>query len=330
MERTTAPVPTLKDLQQQVEQAILQLDLHSRSPRALYQPLAYMLQMPAKRTRPVLCLLAAQAYGTPAAQAMPVALALELFHNFTLIHDDIMDNAPTRRGKDTVHTVWNTNTAILSGDALYAYTQLMIADTGSPALAGLLARYSHMALEVCEGQMNDMALAEAPAATLADYLHMIEQKTSALLGAALAMGALLADAPPTHVEALDRYGRQMGIGFQLLDDLLDVYAEADKFGKQPGGDIIENKKTWLWLRALELADPATRDHLLHWTTVTDRNDEKVAEVTNIYNRLGIPQATRSLIDHYRDTAVAELQPLLPNPTLEALHAYLADVLNRSH
>ncbi|MFO0484773.1 MAG: polyprenyl synthetase family protein [Sphingobacteriia bacterium] len=324
------PTNSIDTLQAQVEAALQALDLAERQPRALYEPLSYILQMPAKRTRPVLCLLAAQAYGAPAHQAMPVALALELFHNFTLLHDDIMDNAPTRRGQATVHTLWCSNTAILSGDALYAYTQQLLASLAGVDTRALLGHYSRMALEVCEGQMRDMELATQPSAGIHDYLQMIEQKTAALLGAALAMGALVGGANADTQDRLDGYGRRMGIGFQLLDDLLDVYAEADKFGKQPGGDIIENKKTWLWLRALELAPPTLRAQLEQWAAVADRNAEKVAFVTDSYNQLGIPAATRSLIAHYVADAEALLQPLLPNPALQAMHHYLCSVLTRAY
>ncbi|MBX3100976.1 MAG: polyprenyl synthetase family protein [Bacteroidetes bacterium] len=325
MSQSTIPI-----LQQEINEALGALRLAERAPRRLYAPAAYLLELPAKRTRPLLCLLAYRAWQPDHTSCMPAALALELFHNFTLVHDDIMDNAPTRRGQPTVHARWDSSTAILAGDALYAYTQQLLVQAFPQQAAALIRCYSQAALEVCEGQMRDMELAAAEAATLADYMAMIEQKTAALIGGSLCIGALAAQAPPGAPEALDRYGRLMGIAFQLLDDLLDVYAEADKFGKQPGGDIIENKKTYLWLRAHELADPAQLQALQYWASVQDQPEAKVAAVRALYDNLDLPTRTRDLIVDYRRQAEARLQPLLPNPALQILHEYLSEVLTRAY
>jgi geranylgeranyl diphosphate synthase type II len=324
------PLPTLQTLQADIQDALAALKLAEREPRSLYGPAAYLLQLPAKRTRPLLCLMAYRAWQPDHTPCLPTALALELFHNFTLVHDDIMDNAPTRRGQPTVHARWDSNTAILAGDALYAYTQGLLIVPFPQQAAVLIQAYSQAALEVCEGQMRDMDLAAAPQASIADYLLMIEQKTAALIGASMRIGALAAQAPAAAADALDRYGRLMGIAFQLLDDLLDVYAEADKFGKQPGGDIIENKKTYLWLKAHELADATQLAELTRWAATHDQPQAKVAAVRALYDTLQVPTHTRSRIDHYRTEAEACLAPLLPNPALAAMHTYLTEVLTRAY
>ncbi len=312
----------------EIEKAVAALPLGKRSPLTLYEPLRYVMDLKAKRMRPLLVLLAYQSYSEqPHTRCMKTALAVELFHNFTLIHDDIMDNAPTRRGQPTVHAKWNANTAILIGDAMFAYAIQMMAEDFPEMASEMVSTFAQVALAVCEGQMLDMDLAAQNHARVEDYIEMIRLKTAALLGGALHLGAVAAGAPAADVTMLHRFGELAGIAFQLQDDYMDVYADEVKFGKQPGGDIIENKKTYLWLQARDKANPAQREALFHWLEVNDRNTEKVAAVRTLFNDLGIPEDTRQRIQHYFSEAIACIQPLLHRPGLQLLVSFI-DSLGR--
>lgn len=321
------------ELLQQVEQGLAALPLGQQEPATLYQPMQYLLGLKAKRMRPLLVLLGYQACingtdSTPS-RALPTALSVELFHNFTLMHDDIMDNAPTRRGMPTVHTKWDSNVAILSGDGMFAYSMLLVAQTFPEHAHDLVRIYSQAALAVCEGQMRDMDLAARPGTevTVPEYLEMIGQKTAALLGASLRLGACAAGADEATQLHFERFGILTGIAFQLQDDLLDVFAPATT-GKQPAGDIIENKKTYLWLRALEKATPAQRNELLRWTTISDRNEEKVAAVLAIYNQLGIAAETQQVVDRYFAEALTELAGMEDRPAVQQIETLLAQLIQR--
>lgn len=297
----------------------------------LYAPMDYILALGGKRIRP---LLVAMAYQTVAhADARPafaVAAAVELFHNFSLLHDDIMDNAPLRRGMPTVHEKWNTNTAILAGDAMFALAYELLV-SGQTAQAGPLVRaFTQVALGVCEGQMEDMQLAARDTASIPEYIEMIRKKTAMLIGGAMRLGALAAGADATLSEAFYRYGEAAGIGFQLHDDYLDVYAGSAKSGKQVAGDILENKKTYLLLRALEKAAPAQRAALEGYLQGQHSPDEKIAGVMALYAALDIPAETQAQIAHYFDQAHALGKPLADFPGFAYIHQFMLALMQRDH
>lgn len=304
-----------------INQAIAQLDWQ-REPRGLYEPIEYTLASGGKRLRPTLALIAAELIsGQPLDEelqpaVLSAALALEIFHNFTLLHDDVMDKAAVRRGRDTVHVKWNENTAILSGDQMLieAYKQL----EGIPAdkLPQVLRWFNEMATGICEGQQYDVDYEHASHVSIADYLKMIELKTAVLLANALRIGGYLGGANEEELQALYEYGRNVGIAFQIQDDLLDVYGDPKTFGKAIGGDICCNKKTYLLLTALEKAEAEDKAELLQWLMTTDNNTEKIAGVTEIYDRLGIKDVCETEMEQH--TAVA-LQYLDKLPQNEASH-----------
>jgi len=257
-------------------------------PANLYDPVRYMLQIGGKRIRPLLTLMAADLFSiTDIDDAVPAAIAIELFHNFSLVHDDIMDNAPLRRGHQTVHEKWDQNVGILSGDNLLIMAYAQLAKCPADNLPAILHTFNTMATQVCEGQQLDMDFEQAAVVSIDDYLRMIRLKTSVLLGAALKMGALLAGADETDARSIYNFGVDVGIAFQLQDDILDVYGDPEKFGKQRGGDILANKKTYLLLKALELADTATRLELSTWLGNHSHPSAKIERVTAIYDALGI-------------------------------------------
>lgn len=272
-------------LQHLVHQKVMNLKLPEH-PVRLYEPISYFMSIGGKRLRPVLALLSAELFGTDAVTAMPSALAVELFHNFTLLHDDIMDKAPLRRGKQTVHEKYDSNVAILSGDALMvlAYQQLLLAVPSQ--LPALLSEINQVALEVCEGQQYDMDFQERERVTTEEYMRMIKLKTSVLLGAAMKMGAIQAGAQHADQQRAYDFGLYTGLAFQVQDDLLDVFGDPEKFGKKPGGDILANKNTYLRVKAMEIADQPTRLALNSWYAAPD-SEAKVLEVTHLFRSLGI-------------------------------------------
>ncbi|MCS7005721.1 MAG: polyprenyl synthetase family protein [Cytophagales bacterium] len=276
-------------------------------PAELYDPIRYMLSMGGKRIRPLLGALSYQMYHYDVEKFLPVLLALEVFHNFTLMHDDIMDNASLRRGKPTVHQKWNTNIAILSGDVMLvrAYDLLLHAPTDK--LPRILQRFNATATGVCEGQQWDMNYETRESVSVEEYINMIQLKTAILLGFSLELGAILADAPEEDIALLYEFGVLIGIGFQLKDDLLDVYGDSQKFGKNIGGDIVSNKKTYLLILALQEARGELLERLKYWLSVTDFDKEqKIKEVTQIYDALCIKQKTNLLIQSYFERAFSLL------------------------
>ncbi|MDR0977180.1 MAG: polyprenyl synthetase family protein [Prevotellaceae bacterium] len=280
-------------------------------PDGLYAPIEYVLSLPSKRVRPALLLMAYNLYKDELAAAYPQAVAIEIFHNFTLLHDDLMDRSSLRRGKPTVHRVWNDNTAILSGDAMLvlAYRYLL---TGCPPqkLAQVTTLFNKMALEVCEGQQLDMEFERRNNVTVDEYLEMIRLKTAVLLAGSLQMGAILADAPEGDAELLYHFGINIGLAFQLEDDLLDVYGNPTTFGKNIGGDILCNKKTFLLLKALQHADDEQRRELQRWlATEPTLEEEKIKAVVTLYNNIGVRQICEQAIQAYIETAATSLQQL---------------------
>ncbi len=250
--------------------------LDKKQPHELYEPENYILSLGGKRIRPLLCLIGCDLFDKKADNALHAALSVELFHNFSLIHDDILDKAPLRRGQPTVHNKWNNNIAILSGDVMFAKAFDVLRSIEAEKLKLLLAEFSKTAIHVCEGQQLDMNFENSNSVTVADYINMITNKTAVLLGCSLKMGAICADAHPDDANHIYEFGKHLGIAFQLMDDLLDAFAEGDNFGKQIGGDIIANKKTFLLLKAFELVGTSKKEKLL--SALNADSEEKVQTV----------------------------------------------------
>lgn len=278
---------TLKQLQDIINDRISKETI-GREPFALYDPITYTLDSGGKRIRPVLVLMACNLFSDEIDFAVKPSIGLEIFHNFTLLHDDIMDHAEIRRGQSTVHKKWNENTAILSGDAMFIKAYEYFLDIDSPNFREILKVFNNTALEVCEGQQYDMEFEERYQVTEEEYLRMIELKTSVLLAAALKIGALLGGASRKDADLLYEFGRNIGLAFQLQDDYLDVYGNTEVFGKEIGGDIVANKKTYMLIKTLQLIDKEDKKRLedLLQSKHIDR-DTKVASVTENYNKLNI-------------------------------------------
>ena len=284
-----------------VNQAIASIP-YPDAPSQLYEPISYHMALGGKRVRPVLTLMACDAMGGDLSRALDAAVGLEMFHNFTLLHDDVMDNADVRRGKPTVHRRWNDNTAILSGDTMLTIATQYIARTANWPVMDL---FNKTAIEIYEGQQWDMDYEVRNDVTVDEYINMIRLKTSVLLGCALKTGALLADASTEDADALYEAGVNMGLAFQLRDDVLDVWGDPVTFGKEIGGDIMNNKKTFLLINAMQLAQGDDADELRHWLNDPyATRDNKVAGVTALYERLGTRQLAEDAIARYNDMAIA--------------------------
>lgn len=293
---------------QLIEQA-LKDKKYGTAPVELYQPVEYFMALGGKRLRPLLVLSGCALFDSDVSKALQPAIAVELFHNFTLVHDDIMDKAPLRRNKSTVHEKWNENIAILSGDAMLVIAYRELCKINSPALPALLDIFNETALKVCEGQQLDMNFEKQQTVSIPHYLKMIELKTAVLLGASLKMGAITGGADEKSAQELYNFGKHIGIAFQLQDDILDVYADTEKFGKQQGGDIVANKKTYLLLKALEMANSNRymKEELLQWINAPHFNpQEKVAAVTTIYNYLNVADLAKKEMQKHYQTALKHL------------------------
>jgi geranylgeranyl diphosphate synthase type II len=296
-------------LRKSIDTRLVQLEVKAQ-PRNLYEPIGYLLALGGKRFRPLLVLLTAQLRGMQNPKALDPALAVEVFHNFTLMHDDIMDAAPLRRGQPSVHEKWNQNTAILSGDAMFVKAYQLITKIDPSYLLLAMNRFNETALEVCEGQQLDMDFEQIVDVSQADYLEMIRLKTAVLLGFSMELGGIMGGFGREDQERLYKVGENLGLGFQLMDDLLDVYGDQQKVGKQVGGDIIANKKTFLMINALDLAGTDVRSQLNGWISMRDVDSmEKVAGVKNIFNDLGIPQLVKIKMDAYFDEAFRLLKTI---------------------
>ncbi|QNL48938.1 polyprenyl synthetase family protein [Olivibacter sp. SDN3] len=300
---------SIADLQLTISQALITKQI-SREPHTLYEPISYFLSLGGKRLRPVLTLLATDLFSEAIEKSIPAALAIELFHNFTLMHDDIMDQAPLRRGKTSVHEKWNTNTAILSGDAMLIMAYQLLSETDHNYLHQLFASFNKMALEVCEGQQLDLDFGNTYHVTEEQYIQMIRLKTSVLLGTALELGAIISGANDSDRNLIYQFGVNMGIAFQLQDDILDVYGDPDKFGKQIGGDIIENKKTFLLINALELSRGKDAVELKSLVTNNEVDVQyKIASTKKIYDKLNIRSLAEKAKKDFANQAFKALNAL---------------------
>jgi geranylgeranyl diphosphate synthase, type II len=292
-----------------LEGALKDLDF-SYEPPELYDPIRYTLKLGGKRIRPLLVLLGCDLFHGKPEDCIKPALAIELFHNFTLLHDDIMDKAPIRRGKETVYKKWNANVAILSGDTMFAIAYDYLTETDPLIMPEILRLFTKTAREVCEGQQYDMNFEKQAAVTIPEYLRMIRLKTAVLLGCSLKLGAILGQASKTDAEKIYEFGVYLGLGFQLQDDLLDVFGEVEKFGKEIGGDIVSNKKTFLYLKALELAGPEEKARLVHYFSSENfPPDEKIKAVKEIYMNLNLEETTHNEIDAFYKKAMDSFEAI---------------------
>lgn len=271
---------------------------YDRKPFSLYEPVKYVLSLGGKRIRPTLMLLAYNLYKDDPESILMPACALETYHNYTLLHDDLMDNADLRRGHMTVHRRWDANTAILSGDSMLVLAYQRMAQCRRDKLADVLNLFTETALEIGEGQQYDMEFEQRNDVTEAEYIEMIRLKTSVLLACALKIGALLADAPEADSDNLYRFGEKIGLAFQLQDDFLDVYGDTKVFGKAIGGDILAGKKTFMLINALAHANESQRKELEQWLAINDRPKEKIEAVTRLYNEIGIDRMATEKIAFY--------------------------------
>ncbi len=304
-------------------------NLNSKSPKELYEPENYILSLGGKRLRPLLALVACDLFDKDPKHALNSALAVELFHNFSLIHDDILDAAPLRRNKETVHMKWNTNIAILSGDVMLVKASQVLENYDFKEFKKLNTLFNKTAIEVCEGQQYDMNFENEKNVLVEDYLQMITYKTAVLLGCSLKMGAINANAPESDQNNLYEFGKHLGIAFQLLDDLLDAFAvDSEKFGKQIGGDIISNKKTFMFLKAVELANEKQQKQLAKLLKTKDAT-KKIEGVLEIYNDLKIKELCQIEADKHTAIAINCLAKVSANATKkESLKKFANELLNR--
>ncbi|NRD18911.1 polyprenyl synthetase family protein [Winogradskyella eckloniae] len=301
-----------------------------KEPQNLYNPINYILQLGGKRLRPVLTLMTAEVFGGNAQVAMDAALSIEVFHNFSLVHDDIMDDAPLRRGKKTVHEKWNLNTGILSGDAMLIMAYQLFEKYEAQTFQALAKLFSKTALEVCEGQQYDIDFETRNDVTIVEYLKMIEYKTAVLVGAAMKMGAIVAKASIEFQNAIYEFGRLLGIAFQLQDDYLDAFGNPETFGKQVGGDIIENKKTYLYLKTLELGSHDIQESLKAIMANTAlSNEDKVEKVKVLFTSSGAAEATQHAVKDYTNRAFNVLDKLnIPEDKKQLLIVFGEQLMTR--
>ena len=303
---------------------------YMRPPKGLYEPIAYELSLGGKRIRPVLMLMAYNIYKEDVERILPQAAGLETYHNHTLLHDDVMDKADMRRNKPTVHNVWNENTAILSGDAMLILAYRLMAEGLTDKLAEVMHIFTETTMEICEGQQWDMEFESRMDVKVDEYIEMIRLKTSVLLAAALKIGACLAGASTEEAQKLYDFGVKMGLAFQLQDDWLDVYGDPKVFGKNIGGDILCNKKTYMLITALELADASQREELERWLNATDYVPaEKISAVTAIYNNIGIGKRCEEMVETYYSDGLALLESIaIPEERKQALKDFACSLMNR--
>jgi geranylgeranyl diphosphate synthase, type II len=321
----------IQELQVLIQKAVEKIDFPPY-PAKLYEPISYILDLGGKRMRPALLLMACDLFEGDVEKAMAPALAIEVFHNFTLMHDDIMDKAPLRRGKTTVHERWNANTAILSGDVMLIEGYKLIMQVEDHLLRTILTIFNETAVGVCEGQQLDMEFEVRDDVNISEYMEMIRLKTAVVLGGALKIGALVGGANMKNADLLLEFGENLGLAFQLQDDILDVYGDPEKFGKQVGGDILSNKKTYLLIKTLELVDDGNKAELNNWLSATQYDaTEKVSAVTAIYNAVNVRQHAETEMQNYADKAFKALDELaLPAEKKEYLRNFADSLMVREY
>ncbi len=320
---------TIAELQEKINTYFSKQKI-GREPYSLYEPISYTLEAGGKRIRPVLVLMACNLFSEDVENALDAAVGIEIFHNFTLLHDDIMDKADIRRGKPTVHKKWGENTAILSGDAMLIKAYEYFFKYTSPDILQILNVFNNTALEVCEGQQYDMEFENRKNVAENEYIKMIELKTSVLLAGALKIGALIGGASVQNANFLYEFGKNIGLAFQLQDDLLDVYGDVNVFGKEIGGDIVANKKTMMLIKAIELANEKEKEKLeeLLNSNVYSR-EEKISIVTNIYDKLNIKQIVQAKINELNQIALDYLNKTeVPDHKKSELKKLADKLLNR--
>ena len=308
----------------------LQSQYETKEPRNLYEPIHYILGLGGKRMRPVLTLMSAELFDADYKLALPAALAVEVFHNFSLVHDDIMDDAPLRRGNETVHEKWNINTAILSGDAMLILAYQYFEKYNTEVFRALAKLFSKTALEVCEGQQWDVDFETREDVTIAQYLKMIEYKTAVLVAAAMKMGAIVAETSKENADLIYDFGLNLGLAFQLQDDYLDAFGNPETFGKQVGGDIIENKKTYLYLKAIEFSSDEDKKQLMHLFSIQpEDSSDKIESVKTIFNTSGASQATQKAIQEYTLKAFETLRNVsIDNERKDILRSFGENLMGR--
>jgi geranylgeranyl diphosphate synthase type II len=287
--------------------AFLDKKIQIKEPKNLYEPIHYILQIGGKRLRPILTLVSNHFFNGNYKDALPASLAIEVFHNFTLVHDDIMDEAPIRRGKTTVHKKWDLNRGILSGDAMMLITNQLMEYYEPDKFKDLMVLFNKTALEVCEGQQYDVDFETRNDVSIAEYKKMITYKTAVLVACSLKMGAIIADANSKDSTSIYNFGLNLGIAFQLQDDYLDTFGDPKTFGKQIGGDILENKKTYLHLKLLEVINDDDRNKLLNWYSKSEKSTIKIKEVTQLYKKYHIPEIVKNEIDKYTQLSFTSLE-----------------------
>ena len=310
--------------------AYLQQYAKPKQPENLYNPINYILELGGKRLRPVLTLMTAEIFDANYKDAFDAALSVEIFHNFSLVHDDIMDDAPLRRGQQTVHEKWDINTGILSGDAMLIMAYQLFENYEPKTFQALAKLFSKTALEVCEGQQYDVDFETRDDVTISEYLKMIEYKTAVLVGAAMKMGAIVAKTSEENKESIYQFGRLLGIAFQLQDDYLDAFGNPETFGKQVGGDILENKKTYLYLKTLELGSDIEKYNLLElMSNISITNEDKVEKVKALFNASGAADATQLAVKDYTKKAFSVLEKLnISEDKKQILQLFGEQLMNR--
>lgn len=309
----------------------LESKIKAKEPKNLYEPINYILGLGGKRLRPILTLMTADLFGGNFKDALDSAMAIEVFHNFSLVHDDIMDDAPLRRGKTTVHEKWDVNTGILSGDAMLINSYQFFESYPPEIFKKLTSLFSKTAIEVCEGQQYDVDFESRDDVTIPEYLKMIEYKTAVLVAAAMKMGAIIANAAHEDTEAIYEFGKNLGIAFQLQDDYLDAFGDPETFGKQVGGDIIENKKTFLFLKSLEYAEKEQREGLLHlYSLKPEDSGTKVETVKSIFVESGAVEEAKKEINAYTQKAFDALTTIsIPDANKAILKQFGENLMKRT-
>jgi geranylgeranyl diphosphate synthase type II len=322
---------SIEQLQNIINKAIAETK-YTAKPAELYEPISYLMKLGGKRMRPVLVLVSTELFGGDVLKALDAAIGIELFHNFTLMHDDIMDKAPLRRGNPTVHVKWNESAAILSGDVMFVEAYKLMIRVDDLILRKVLDIFSDTASGVCQGQQADMNFEKRDHVSLEEYIEMIRLKTAVLLAGSMQIGALIGGADKEQADLLYEFGENLGLAFQLQDDILDVYGDPEKFGKQVGGDILADKKTFLLIKARELAREESASELDKWLNKPDvLPDNKVNAITSVYNSLGVRKLAEAEMENYVRKALNALDKItVENSKKELLRGFAEQLLIREH